>query len=153
MKGRYYAMGILKKMGGIFIDADSICLNQSDKQIYQKNIAGYENELLRPGLIATGTMGFPPEHIIPEKAVEWIQNNDVMLRDMNIPGVDKKIAWYSVGPGLLTRVVNENKLEKDIHIFPSHFFLPEHYTGRVYEGHEKIYAYQKWGRQKIVMKK
>ena len=90
------------------------CLNPFDKQILSKDaFAGYENELLRPGLIATGTMGFPPEHIIPQKAVEWIQNNDVMLRDMNIPGVDKKIAWYSVGPGLLTRVVQENKLEKD----------------------------------------
>ena len=140
---------ILKKMGGIFIDADSICLNPFDKQILSKDaFAGYENELLRPGLIATGTMGFPPEHIVPQKAVEWIQNNDVMLRDMNIPCVDKKIAWFSVGPGLLTRVVQENKLEKDIHIFPSHFFLPEHYTGRIYEGHEKIYAYQKWGSTK-----
>ena len=64
---------ILKKMGGFFIDADSICLNPFDKQILSKDaFAGYENELLRPGLIATGTMGFPPEHIIPEKAVEWI---------------------------------------------------------------------------------
>ena len=140
---------ILKKMGGIFIDADSICLNQFDKQILSKKaFAGYENELLRQGLVATGTMGFPPEHIIPQKAVEWIKDNDVMLRDMNIPGVDKKTAWFSVGPGLLTRIIQDNDLQKEIHIFPSHFFLPEHYTGRVYEGHEKIYAYQKWGSTK-----
>jgi GT2 family glycosyltransferase len=137
---------ILEKMGGIFIDADSICLNPLDKAILSKNaFAGYENEELRGELIATGTMGFPPNHIIPQKAVEWIKNNDVMLKDKKISGVDKKIAWYTVGPGLLTRVVQENKLQKNIHIFPSHYFLPEHYTGHVYEGHSKVYAYQKWG--------
>ena len=140
---------ILEKMGGIFIDADSICLNKFDNQILSKKaFAGYENEKLRGDLIATGTMGFPANHIIPKMAVDWIKNNDVMLKDQQVPGVKKKLAWYTVGPGLLTRIVKDNKLENDIHVFPSHLFLPQHYTGAVYEGHDKVYAYQEWGSTK-----
>ena len=54
-------------------------------------------------------------------------------------------AWYSVGPGVLTRVNNEASPEEKITVFPSHMFLPKHHTGLSYKGHEQIYAYQFWG--------
>ena len=70
---------ILYKYGGIFIDADSICIEPLDNLLeLNKSFASYENEVVRgPNwckddptyddvlarthpLIATGTMGFPP---------------------------------------------------------------------------------------------
>jgi len=30
-------------------------------------------------------------------------------------------------------------------VHPSHLFLPHHYTGERYRGHERVYAYQEWG--------
>ena len=72
---------ILYHYGGIFLDADSICIEPFDDLIEKYNaFAGYENEIFRGGgwakgnpeyddvlantkpLIATGTMAFPKNH-------------------------------------------------------------------------------------------
>ena len=54
---------ILYKYGGVFLDADSICVESIDDMLMKcKYFAGWEHEQLRKGLIATGTMGFPPKH-------------------------------------------------------------------------------------------
>ena len=65
---------ILYQYGGVFIDADSICIEPIDDLLMKtKAFAGYEHEQLRPHLIATGTMGFPPYHPLVKKAIEWIE--------------------------------------------------------------------------------
>ena len=133
---------ILYKYGGIFIDADSICIEPIDDTLMNtKAFAGYEQEEIRKGLIATGTMGFPPKHPLVKKAIEWIENNDVSVKKT------QKRAWITVGPGLLTRIYNNGKFN-DLTIFPSYYFLPIHCTGLEYKGHSKIYAYQEWGSTK-----
>jgi hypothetical protein len=133
---------ILYKYGGIFIDADSICIEPFDDVIFSRPcFAGWEQEELRKGLIATGTMGFPEKHPLVKSAVNWIINNEVSQSKANL------MAWQSVGPGLLTRMYNTNKF-KDLHIFPSYTFLPVHLTGLEYTGHGKIYAFQAWGSTK-----
>ena len=133
---------ILYEYGGVFLDADSICIEAiDDKLIKKKCFAGWEQEQVRPGLIATGTMGFPPKHPLVKGAIEWIKTNDVSYVKTG------KMAWYNVGPGLLTRMYN-TKLYPDLHIFPSYTFLPIHLTGLEYKGHGKIYAYQEWGSTK-----
>lgn len=143
---------ILYKYGGVFIDADSICI----EPIYEllslnKCFASYENEKVRGkgwspddfvlgpthSLIATGTMAFTPKHDLPKLAIEWIKNNIVNHRR----------AWVTVGPGLLTRLFY-SKLWDDMIILPSHYFLPIHHSGIEYIGHEKVYAYQEWGSTK-----
>lgn len=130
---------ILYKYGGVFLDADSICVEQIDNELLNKKcFAGWENEEKRPGLIATGTMGFPPQHPLVREAINWILNNEVSQFK------SQQMAWQTVGPGLLTRMYNTGKF-KDLHIFPSYTFLPHHFTGKHYEGHGKIYAYQEWG--------
>jgi hypothetical protein len=103
--------------------------------------AGWENERARPGLIATGTMGFPPKHPLVQSAIEWIQNNCVSVQKTGLN------AWITVGPGLLTNMYNTGKYS-DMTVFPSYYFLPWHYTGLKYEGHAKIYQYQEWGSTK-----
>ena len=130
---------ILYKYGGVFLDADSICVESIDDMLMKcKYFAGWEHEQLRKGLIATGTMGFPPKHPLVKEAIEWIKANCVDHKKT------KLMAWQSVGPGLLTRMYDTGKY-KDMTIFPSYTFLPIHCTGAEYKGHGKIYAYQEWG--------
>lgn len=133
---------LLYEYGGVFIDADSFCIRPIDDQLMTtKAFAGWEQEQLRPGLIATGTMGFPPKHPLPLAAIEWIKQNEVNMDKC------KLAAWQTVGPGLLTRMYNAG-FGKDMTIFPSYYFLPVHCTGKVYGGHGCIYAYQEWGSTK-----
>jgi mannosyltransferase OCH1-like enzyme len=133
---------ILYKFGGIFLDADSICIEPFDNELLNKKcFAGWEQEEVRPGLIATGTMGFPPKHPLVKEAVHWILNNEVSQEKAML------MAWQSVGPGLLTRMYNTGKFE-DIFIFPSYTFLPIHLSGLEYKSHGKIYAFQAWGSTK-----
>lgn len=135
---------ILYEYGGIYIDADSICVEPIDDILMNTTcFAGWEQEQVRQGLIATGTMGFPPKHPLVKKAIEWIKANPVSIRETNLR------AWVTVGPMLLTNIYNSNeKYKREMTIFPSYFFLPIHGTGLEYSGHGKIYAFQAWGSTK-----
>ena len=133
---------ILYKYGGVFVDADSICIEPIDDVLMAtKCFAGWEQEEVRPNLIATGTMGFPPRHPLVRHAVDHIKQNCVSV------AVTKKRAWITVGPMLLTNLYNTG-FYKDLTIFPSYSFLPIHCTGKEYNGYGKIYAYQEWGSTK-----
>ena len=151
---------LLYKYGGIFLDADSICIEPFDNLLeLNKSFASYENETMRGvnwsknnpvyddvlarthPLIATGTMAFPPNHELPRLAIEWIKNNTVSVNKTG------RRAWRTVGPGLLTRLYFSKKWD-DITILPSYYFLPVHCSGLKYEGHGKVYAYQEWGSTK-----
>jgi GT2 family glycosyltransferase len=133
---------ILYKYGGIYIDADSICIEPFDDEILSKKcFASWEHEEIRKGLVSNGTMGFPAKHPLVKTAIDWINTNEVSQSKTNL------MAWQCVGPGLLTRMYNSNKF-KDLHIFPSYTFLPVHLTGLEYTGHGKIYAFQAWGSTK-----
>jgi hypothetical protein len=133
---------ILYKYGGIYIDADSICIEPIDSYLMAHTaFAGYENETMRPSLVATGTMGFPVEYPLCKAAIDWILKNPVSQRETG------RRAWMNVGPGLLTLMLSTN-LYPEFKILPSYTFLPIHYTGNKYEGHERVYAYQEWGSTK-----
>jgi len=133
---------ILYQFGGVFLDADSICIEPFDDVIMGKQaFAGWEQEQVRPGLIATGTMGFPPRHPLCKAAIDYIQTNAVSQ------AATKQMAWQTVGPLLLTRLI-QTGLYSDVFVFPSWFFLPIHCTGVEYTGHSKVYAYQEWGSTK-----
>jgi GT2 family glycosyltransferase len=133
---------ILYKYGGIFFDADSICIEPIDEVLLTKNcFAAWEQEEVRQGLIATVALGFPKKHPLVKAAIDWILSNEVSQLKANM------MAWQSVGPGLITRMYNTNNY-KDLHIFPSYTFLPIHFTKLEYNGHGKIYAFQAWGSTK-----
>ena len=133
---------ILYEYGGIFLDADSFCVKPIDDMLQNcVAFAGWEQEELRKGLIATGTMGFPPKHPLCKAAIEWIISHCV---DIKICG---GAGWQTVGPGLITALYN-NGHGKDMTIFPSYMFLPVHCTGKTYMGHGVVYAYQEWGSTK-----
>ena len=129
---------ILYKYGGVFIDADSICLEPIDnlmEDIFA--FAGYENEYAQKGLIANGTMGFVPNHPLCRAAIDWIKANDVTRAKTG------KMPWQLTGPTLLTNLINKGIY--DIKVYPSHYFYPVHHTGRVYYGHDRVYSHQEWG--------
>ena len=132
---------ILYKYGGIYIDADSICIEHLDDDLLNKSFAGYENEIKRPGLIAVGTMGFTPKHPITKEAIKYIQKNPVSMEKTG------RMAWENTGPVLLTNIYNDNinEYKKIFTVLPSYTFLPDHFTGQEYNGHAKIYAFQAWG--------
>lgn len=149
---------ILYKYGGIFVDADSICIEPfCDLLKLNKAFAGYENEHVRGAgwasekykdvlapthpLIATGTMAFPPKHLLPKLAIEWIKKNEINF------SIIKQRAWRTVGPGLLTRIYFSRKWN-DITILPSFYFLPIHVCGLEYKQHGRVFAYQEWGSTK-----
>ena len=130
---------ILYEYGGIFCDADSICIEPIDDELLNKEcFSCWEHEELRYGLISLGTIGFPPKHPMIEEAIKRTMENEVSFKKTG------KHAWVNVGPVLITRIWETGRFP-DLHIFPSYTFLPEHYTGTKYEGHGKIYAYQAWG--------
>ena len=135
---------ILYQYGGIFIDADSICIHPLDDVILRDTttaFAAYENETLRKDLVAVGTMGFTPRHPICQYAIQWIRDNTYT----EITSVCR--AWKTVGPTLLTRALDAVP-NHQVTVLPSFTFLPIHHTGVRYQGHRKVYAYQEWGSTK-----
>jgi len=133
---------ILYHYGGLFIDADSICIEPFNYLLDQnKPFCGYENEIARHGLVATGTMAFPKNHPLPRRAIDYIKTNQVSRAKTG------KMAWRTVGPELLTNLLL-TKLFPDVVIYPSYYFLPKHLTGLQYMGHSIVYAYQEWGSTK-----
>jgi GT2 family glycosyltransferase len=134
---------ILYQMGGYFVDADSICIEPFDELFEGKTaFATFENENMRKGLVATGTMGFVPKHPLCFDVIQWISTS---LEATKL--IQETRAWYSVGPALLTNMLNTGKYQ-DFSVFPSHLFLPIHFTGDEYIGHKKVYGYQEWGTAK-----
>ena len=133
---------ILFHYGGLFVDADSICIEPFNYLIDQhKPFCGYENENVRQDLVATGTMAFPKNHPLPRGAIDYIKANEVSRAKTG------KMAWRTVGPELLTNLLQTN-LFSDVVIYPSYYFLPKHATGLQYMGHSIVYAYQEWGSTK-----
>ena len=133
---------LLYKYGGIFLDADSICIEPIDDELMKnKSFLVWENEQVRKDLLAVGIMAFPPNHDIPKRAIEYIKNNEVSkLKTYKRP-------WQNTGPVLLTNLYNSGNY-KDVTILPSYTFLPIHYTNLEYKGHGKVYSYQEWGSSK-----
>jgi mannosyltransferase OCH1-like enzyme len=133
---------ILYRYGGVYVDADSICIEPLDDRFLSKRaFAAYENENVRKGLVATGTMGFEPGYSLCRDMMDWIKSAD------SANYINKYKAWFAVGPGLLTRFLDTGKY-RDFSVFPSHYFLPIHFTGARYDGHKKVYAYQEWANTK-----
>jgi hypothetical protein len=131
---------ILYKYGGVFVDADSICIEPIDDYFMTKQaFSTYENEYVRKSLVACGMMGFIPNHNLCRDIINWISEpslSESIIRNYK--------AWISVGPYLLTKFLGTGNYP-DFSVFPSYTVLPMHHTGLLYEGHRKVYAHQVWG--------
>jgi mannosyltransferase OCH1-like enzyme len=134
---------LLYKYGGVYVDADSFCLDKIDENLLKyESFFGYENEKNKPGLISNGNMGFQKNHPLVKNMIDFIKNNNVSGRKTG------KMAWETVGPKLFTSCYNSYPEKNNIKILPSHYFLPVHYKGYKYTKHGKVYAHQEWGSTK-----
>jgi glycosyltransferase involved in cell wall biosynthesis len=123
----------LYDFGGFVAPADSECINNIDEltNILEDCFACYENERVRKGLVSP--------HLASTKGNKLI--GELIRRTV---GREKEIKtpWIETGNQLLTDTIND--FQYPIKIYPSHYFLPEHYTGDNYQGNDKIYAKHKW---------
>lgn len=125
---------ILHKDGGFMAGADSFCLHNIDELFLEGDLfTVYENEFLRGQLVAP-VIACKPGNKFVDLLINTLANTDP--RTLDDP-------WRSVGNKFVTEMIEEH--QPDIKIFPSHFFIPIHYSGRVYRGAEKVYAKQLFG--------
>lgn len=127
---------ILHEHGGIVFDADSICARPLDEALLDcEAFACWENEIARPGLIAAGYFGCTAGNSFVKQIIDDISASPSVIGDM---------AWKTVGPQRLTDCYRKFGYTR-LRIYPSHYFIPRHFTGVTYEGSDPVYAHQLWG--------
>lgn len=127
---------ILHKHGGLVFDADSICTRPLDDHLLDcEAFACWESEIARPGLIAAGYFGCAPGNPFVGQIVQDIAASPTVVAEM---------AWKTVGPQRLTDCYRKFAYTP-LRIYPSHYFIPRHFTGVTYEGRDPVYAHQLWG--------
>jgi mannosyltransferase OCH1-like enzyme len=127
---------ILYHEGGFVVDADSVCRRAlPDWLLEGEAFASWENELMRPGLIAAGYVASVAENPFFGQMILDLQAR---------PDLGSKMAWESVGPQFLTDCHRKYQY-RGLTIWPSHFFIPRHFTGATYDGHGPVFADQAWG--------
>lgn len=127
---------ILYREGGIVLDADSICLRPLDPELLDcEAFACWESEIARPGLIAAGYFGTVAENPFVGQIIQDIHAEE---------SVTDELAWVTVGPQRLTDAYRAYAYH-GLRIYPSHYFIPEHFSGVTYEGPGPVYANQLWG--------
>jgi glycosyltransferase involved in cell wall biosynthesis len=120
---------ILQRYGGVYVDADSVCVASLDESfLVHHAFASYEHETLRPGLVSNGTIGAEPGAPFLEEILKTIETRELKGR-----------AWESVGPRLLTEFAH------DLYIYPARTFLPIHLSGVESPGDTPVHAVQFWG--------
>ncbi|AYV81026.1 MAG: hypothetical protein Harvfovirus14_7 [Harvfovirus sp.] len=116
---------ILERFGGVYLDADTHFIKPFDENILRANfVSAYENEVMRPGLIANGFIGVVPNH----KIIRMIR---IALGNIPIDYIVKMTArtmWKVTGPKLLTKVIMEAGNNDDVLILPSYYLYPTHHT-------------------------
>lgn len=135
---------ILLSQGGIALDADSVCLHSLPAWMLACEIfACWENEVSNPGLISNGLVGAKPGNPVILHIVESLSKRATIATRFSWKTFKRKsvAAWKVTGPSALTKALEETRYT-DFSIFPSHFFIPEHYSGRRYTGHGPIYCTQ-----------
>lgn len=127
---------ILFDEGGVLVDADSFCVQTLPDWLLEcEAFACWENELVRPGLVAAGYFGTVPRNPFLAHLIEGIRQK---------PTVIDRMAWETVGPQHLTETWKRLQYG-NLTILPSHFFIPRHFTGFEYTGSGPVYARQEWG--------
>ena len=133
---------ILYAEGGVALDADSVCLQRLPDWLFSCDLfAVWENERVRPGLIANGYVGAIPGHAVIKKVIDDVNG----LGNVSRKFVWKKLkfkkrkVWQTTGPVPFTKAILDSK-NSNATILPSHFFLPVHHSGELYTGHGPVYA-------------
>lgn len=138
---------ILYEFGGFMPGADAICLNNTDELwVDDHNICYtvYENEIIKPGYVSP-IYACNPGNKFLELIIETLHKIDIN----NWKG-QRVQPFRTTGNAFLADMINNHK--PHIKIFPSHYFIPSHFTkpDLRYKGPDKIYADQMWGTTKNI---
>jgi mannosyltransferase OCH1-like enzyme len=130
---------LLYERGGFWPEADFICLENTEELFTSPPhhcYTCYENEKIRPGFVQP-IFAANPQHNFLRDLIQEI--NSISPVDLS----DKP--WKSTGNEWLSHMIPT--YHPDITIFPSHYFIPEHYSikSTKYSGSDKIYAKHVWG--------
>ena len=123
---------ILLKYGGVYLDADSICLEPFDNEYFMENSFFAVQEYDRR--VANGVIGCEPNHDIIKLYQERITEATVI-----------EPPCYTIGGTMLTSCIEEFGRMK-ISILPSYTFYPKWKHRGSIQG--KIFARQMWGSTK-----
>ncbi len=134
---------ILYRYGGIFIDADSECVNELDDFFFENDrFTCYDNELaLSEGFLA-------PDLINP--AFMGCQQGDQLFGKIcseigKMTTIDQP-AWVKTGPVMFTNVQKKWQKEFPMKIYPSWYFIgTAHGNGTNYTGTDKVYSKHYYG--------
>jgi mannosyltransferase OCH1-like enzyme len=127
---------ILYAFGGVALDADSVCLRRLDDALLDcPAFACWESEVTRPGMIANGYVGAEPQNPFIGQIVTDLADTPSVVTDR---------AWVTTGPLRLSESYRKYAYTP-LRIYPSHYFIPRHQTGLVYQGADPVYADQLWG--------
>lgn len=127
---------ILFHHGGFTIDADSICTRPLEEWLFDSQIcASMENEIVRPGLIANGYLAAEPHSALMAELIEGLTKKTT---------VTDYLPWIATGPKYLTDTIKKLGYS-NITYWPSHYFIPEHFTGQKYLGQGHTFSHQLWG--------
>jgi len=125
---------ILDKFGGFAVDADSVCVRPLEDWLFESRIfACWENEIIVPGLIANGYVYSHPGNPLIRQVIDDIHEQPEMS--------DRAPAM--TGPLRLTQAFRKMRYA-DLTIYPSHYFIPNHYRGLTYNGGGPVFAHQHW---------
>jgi len=135
---------ILMDEGGIALDADSVCLARiPDWLLDCTAFASWENELVKPGLIANGFFAARPGNHL----VEWLLNTFVNADNLATRYIWYKFkrkrlsSWRMTGPLALTEAYRSMQYPA-LTVLPSQLFMPKHYSGVRYEGDGPVICHQ-----------
>jgi len=147
---------ILYKYGGIYIDADSVWINNksfNNLLLEVNNSDFFLAHQAKSVLLCGGVLGSSKKNKYIQKIIDEIENmvkrsdDKIYLKDYTRTWKLPQHAWRRVGPGLLTRLYKNNC---EITIFPSIYFYPHgwHDKYRNIDTHTKVdlpkesYTYQ-----------
>lgn len=130
---------ILKKYGGIYVDADSLALEPlKDAPFLTDDVtffAAYDHEVDgHPGRITNGIIGAEANHPI------LIDYSD------RIPGEKFRTqTWKTIGGKLLTECIKKHGEDESVKILPAWTFWAENWDGRKVKPLGKVYSQHIWG--------
>lgn len=127
---------ILHDEGGFLPEADSVCLHPVDDLFTEdRAYSVFEFPKGRTGMMSPFLASQPGNRVI----ASIIDTLSTVAPD------EMKMPWTTTGNGFLRRFFAAHPdLRAEITVFPSHYFIPEHYKGEVYSGPDRIYARQMW---------
>lgn len=134
---------LLYDHGGFVPPADALCLENTDElwiESEEKCYTVYEHERARPHFVSPIYACNPGNQFLETLIRELGQTTEQTI--------STKKVWQVTGNEFLRWMIKKHKPE--IKIFPSHFFIPKHYSAKTprYNGPDKVYADQMWGSTK-----